>query len=168
MAAMITKKFGIAPCYDFSDPLHSIALIEKRDLDKLIVFTGMAVYSSAINKMIKGHQIRELKCHLGKEAYRFSLEVAPLYMGDLHFDDMVLSKPTPTSASIKQGGRTCIALSLGGTWRPLFDRLRLRFPTRANMPFTDEISESERSNYRTIVRKILFNEVIPNWKDILL
>jgi hypothetical protein len=166
LAAYILNMIGNEYCYQFQDVVHRIVLLDAYTLEKLICCLGLTVNAQRIKSIVEGRKARLLKNDFGEKAYFFAIKRATLF-GSHDWFWQVFDHGTDLSREqIVQDGQKCIQICLRGAPAAMTRRFELKFAKAVSWDFSDTGPLMDRDRAWSLVRKVLFQEVGPQWKNL--
>ena len=167
LAQLLLAEFGLTQdyCFDFSDPWRRLALVQSDQLRTLLFFAGVALFSDELAKTLQKEAVLRIKEQLGERAYRFALTKAPFLLGGS-------PRPLPTAEAVHANNYKKRVLSLGahcftqaftGVPKGLTRRLQLKFPKGESPVFKEHAETSARGFFAGLLKKVLLQEVHPQW-----
>jgi len=113
-------------CFNFTDQVKSIALLDNDQITKVVQHAGLAVNREHIKKIIARDDVVQLKQQIGEEAYVFALKRAP-FLGEIpEFPSSYKSEHMPTNIIVS--GIRCLATIFSDD-SAVFKRVLLKFPS---------------------------------------
>jgi hypothetical protein len=144
--------------YDFQ-PLHRrFALLECSTLERLLAFTGAALLSPRLTRIVRRDELCAARQSLGTELFDFATKRARFLATD---GSATMSSGTVTMEAVRQSGWTQLEHCLAGESPELIRRFQLKLPLEFNLEVTDAPCRVEKMRIATRMRKILISEIDP-------
>jgi hypothetical protein len=166
LAAYILNIIGHKYCYQFQDVAYRIVLLDGPTLEKLVFCLGLTVNARRIKAIVEGPKARLLKNDLGENAYFFAVKRATLFGSHTWFWDVAGYASELSRNRVVQDGRKCIQICLGGAPEAMTKRFELKFEKTAWWDFSGNGQSEDKHRAWSLVRKVLFQEVGPQWKNL--
>lgn len=149
---------------DFSAARTRLALMDRDDLQRLLLLVGVALRHKEIRMEIDGSRIQRLRASIGKAAHEFALRSAPLFAPSTSFScDDALDEPRDRFVLVG----ACYALDVHAARDPAYlTRLAWRLPE----PVFDKLgqfvdqhaTENAEQALPPLVRRLM-KETAPQW-----
>lgn len=168
LSSLILAEFNLHqdPIYDFEQHHRRAALLDTDALTRLVYLTGIALNAADIARVIEKKPLLALRNTIGEPAYLFALKKAPFLLGQL---DPKFKRDG--DQDYRSHAMNCGILCLQACYREepagLLRRLYFKFPKDT---FTDAGSQPEgldQAGAWRILRKVLIQEVKPEWAPFL-
>jgi hypothetical protein len=166
LAAYILKIIGNKYCYQFPDVAHRIVLLDRATLEKLVSCLGLTVNAKRIKAIIEGRKARLLKKEFGENAYLFAIKRAALFGSHTWFRQVADDRSELNREGIVQDGRKCLQICLNNAPDAMTARFELKFANTISWDFTRKVQSEDQDRAWSLVRKVLFQEVGPQWKSL--
>jgi hypothetical protein len=166
LAAYILNNIGHEYCYQFQEVAHRIVLLDGPTLERLVFTLGLTLNARRIKAVVEGHKARLLKKDLGENAYLFAIKRAALFGSHAWFWDLADYESELRHEQIVQDGRKCIQICLGDAPEAMTKRLALKFANTVSWNFSENGQSKDKHRAWSLVRKVLFQEVGPQWKSL--
>lgn len=146
--------------YDFYPRHRRFALLDFSTLERLLAFTGAAMLSPSLARIIRRDELHQAKQALGTELFNFATKRVQFLLADA--PSLPSSSSTLTPETVNQVGRAQLQRCLAGEPSELVKRLQLKLPVDWDLDFTVE-SECRESKQKVAVlmHKILISEIRP-------
>jgi hypothetical protein len=166
LTAYILSIVGNECCYQFQNVVHRIVLLDRATLEKLVYCLGLTVNAQRIKAVVEGSKARLLKKEFGENAYLFAIKRAVLFGGHEWFRQFADNGPDLSRERIAQDGRTCIQICLNDAPDAMTARFRLKFAKSIGWDFSNKRQLKDQGKAWPLVRKVLFQEAGPQWKNL--
>ncbi|MGD8833669.1 MAG: SctK family type III secretion system sorting platform protein [Desulfobacteraceae bacterium] len=166
LAAYLLNSIGHKYCYQFQDVAHRIVLLDRHILKRLVYTLGLTLNSRRIKAVVEGRKARSLKKDLGENAYLFAIKRATLFGSHTWFWDVAGDAPELTREQVLQDGRICIQICLSDAPEAMTKRFELKFANTVCWDFSENGQSKDRNRAWSLVRKVLFQEAGPQWKNL--
>ncbi len=166
LSGIILDKAGLKDHFhwDFELKRLRLALVDGPALLSLIRLAGIAINAGQIIRVIEREPLLALKKSIGLKAYLFALKKAPFLIGKTKFsfieaqNDYFMFNQYTTRCGAK-----CLAACFSNAPRPLIKRLGLKLPVEIKGIFEHPFPDQERDAAFMVFKKILLQEVDPQW-----
>ncbi|MBF0442333.1 MAG: SctK family type III secretion system sorting platform protein [Oligoflexales bacterium] len=155
--------------YDFSASEKRLALLPPQDLEKLVLYCGIAARHQVIGSVISRPAQHNIRSLISDQGYSFAVKSAPyLFPQGVKFGtDLKLESDCSNILEILYyPGSLCLGLILGHCSAAFTKRLLLKLPSDCKAGFDSakmfEEQGHERKLAKIIVQKLL-REVFPQW-----
>lgn len=167
LSLLILREHGLEGtwCFDFREASRRVALLDGETLERLALFTGIALDASRISKIIDRDSVLRLKNGIGDDGYRFALKRAPFLLN-------AAAVPGPAGEPVDPSrfrehalsrGMAGLEACLAGEPAALVRRFRLKLPRRWPERPSGEVPDGGKDAWWPLVRKVLLKEVAPEW-----
>ncbi|MFH0787906.1 MAG: SctK family type III secretion system sorting platform protein [Pseudomonadota bacterium] len=167
LSPVILLKFGLdRSCFfNFEDPLRRLALLNGEALLKLVYLAGVSVHAGEISRVIEREAVLSLKKSLGEEPYLFALKRAPFLAGRIEFPPYPLKTTDYAGFGdlVYESGMKVLEACLGEEEASYRKRLVLKLPRALVKDFGERASFEHKEAASLMLKKILLNEVDPEW-----
>jgi hypothetical protein len=167
LSLLILREHGLegAWCFDFREASRRVALLDGETLERLALFTGIALDASRIAKTIDRDGVLRLKRGIGDDGYRFALKRAPFLLNPGIAPDPAGEPADPSSfrEHALSRGMAGLEACLSGEPAALVRRFRLKLPRRWSERPSGAVPEGGKDAWWPLVRKVLLKEVAPEW-----
>ena len=143
--------------FDFAPLRRRFALLQRETLTVLARYSGAAFASQRITRVIDGNRVVKLKEELGEDIYRFAVKRAPFLVSE----SLCQGPDDDEDGGVEELGWRCLARCHAGDPPELIERLRLKFPLTLDIEFPNNITESDRDQAASLMKKVLLAEVKP-------
>ncbi|MGF1526667.1 MAG: SctK family type III secretion system sorting platform protein [Candidatus Competibacterales bacterium] len=143
--------------FDFSDPIHRIALLSNDELAKIALYTGLVLNANVIKKTISREQVLHIKTSLGDEAYKFAVKRATELAPKTAAPSFTWSySESSYKAHATVCGLKCIAIPFAGNDpAAIVQRLLLKLPMNWHRSFIPPyVSDEERATINSLLPAI--------------
>ena len=148
--------------YDFRQARLRLALMDPPTLRTLTLWSGAAVYSPMLAKIIDKSTRTAVQSLLSPEGFSWAIKRAPL-LATLT-PDLSLGSQLPATQAIWQGGQACIQACLSGMPESFNQRVLSKLPSEVNWNLATRITPESREETWRFVGRILLKELAPQWK----
>lgn len=164
LSALLLKKFGLEAdfCFDFKEPAHRLALLEKPLLKDLLLYAGASYYSGSITHIIQKQEVLELKQGIGEKAYVFALKRAPFLIKSRPELPKNLIGTKATAQNIVKAGQVLFQYCFSGAPFALTERFRLKFDAQLSWKFPKKHDAEKQAQAWNLLHKILTSEIDPH------
>lgn len=166
LAAYVLNSIGHKYCYQFDDVAHRIVLLDGATLESLIYALGLTLNARRIKSIVEGRKARFLKKDLGEKAYLFAIKRAALFGSQTWYWDVAGDESDLRRERILQDGRKCIQICLVGAPEAMTKRFELKFDKAVCWDFLEDGHSKDKNRAWSLVRKVMFQEVGPQWKNL--
>jgi hypothetical protein len=145
---------------------HRIVLLDGFILERLVYTLGLTLNARLIKAVVEGRKARFLKKNLGEDAYLFAIKRATLFGSHTWFWDLDGYDSDLRRERVLQDGRKCIQICLGGAPEAMTKRFELKFAKTVCWDFPENGKSKHKHKAWSLVRKVLFQVVGPQWKSL--
>ncbi len=171
MAGLIMGHWGFPnqAAFTFSEPSHRICLMEPATLERLALFTGVALRWERFSKILERDRLRDLKAEIGEDAYLFAIQSAPLLVGEspTQATELPDEEIAGCGTTVRRAGMAVVSACLAEAPRALRIRLALRFHRDRAEEFLTDSPVFPHAMAWALVKRILLQEVDPSWDHLL-
>jgi hypothetical protein len=153
--------------YDFSKPYHLLALLPDDLFNKLLLFAGAYLNYKKIINIIEKDRLKEIKNILGSDLYNLALQKAKFVIGNMDTEFILSDNKSNFMENINITGKKITEYLFSSEPYPLTKRIELRFPIDSNLSFNNDIDEDKKNSLWILIKKILLQDVSPQWKPFL-
>lgn len=148
--------------YDFQPLCRRFALLDYSSLEQLAVFSGAAMLSRQLSRIVAREELQAAKASLGDDLFDYAVKEASLTMADVSCQN---SLQTITADAVKQIGWAQLEHSLAGEPPELTRRLELKLPPDRQLGIQVAEGTSDKERAATFLRKVLITKVEPELKS---
>lgn len=167
LSRLILREHGLEGdfCFDFREERKRLALLDGVTLERLALFTGIALNAHRIAKTIDRASVLQLKKSIGDDGYRFALKKVPFLLNSIPRPGAGGGPGDP--AGFREFalacGRTALEECLAGASPALRKRFAMKFPRPCPEGPAGAARDGGDCALWPLVRKVLLKEVDPKW-----
>ena len=171
MAGLIMGHWGFPnqAAFTFSEPSHRICLMQQATLERLALFTGVALRWESFSKILERERLQDLKAEIGEDAYLFAIQSAPLLAGEspTRATEPPDAEIAGCGAAVRRSGMAILSACVAKAPRALRVRLALKFHRDRAEVFLTDSTVLPQAKAWPLVKRVLLQEVDPSWDHLL-
>jgi hypothetical protein len=170
LRSQLYNHIGLSPeelTMDFSHSASRFLLLGSKAVKNAVNLAGAALYSKTISSIVAGTEIRVMVKEIGEETWRFAISRASL-LGNTDSIKSIIRKEDGTwQARITGAGLQIAAAAASCAGPGAYKLLRRFFPGDVLYPSCAACPQEIRTQAWELIRKIVVQEISPQWKPLL-
>lgn len=169
LSNIILNNAGIASSYfyDFSQQYRLIATLPQDVFNKLLMYASVYIHFKKIASVIEKNELKKLKAYIDEPLYHLAMTKAAFVVGNLDLSFILQAKQGELIESIKVMKKTIVEKLFSFEPASLTKRLEFRFSPDEPLLFESHVEDKHRRSLWILLKKILVQDVYPQWKPFL-
>jgi hypothetical protein len=152
-------------CFDFSNPVSRLALLDLVALKQLMLVAGTACYAEVIAKFIEKSKINQFKESVGESYYTFAVKRAAILFRNKPEIQLPPLQETNFVSNIFNAGKELIERALEGEPLAILKRLELKFEPELKWHFQHDTAQESKEKIWAFLKKLILNEINPTLRS---